>query len=88
VTPPGYFTAGGTTQPCPAGWFRADWKPATEASNCTRCGVGVLADKTDRVTAYILANGTAVEVAVTTSTDDCCEYFFVGQGGGAAAERG
>jgi len=73
VTPPGYFTANGTTQPCPAGSYRPDWKVAAEAGSCTACGVGVLADKTDRITAYNMVDGSAVELAVTTTADDCCE---------------
>lgn len=77
MTPPGYYTASGATLPCPAGHFRADWLPASQASSCTSCGVGVKADQTDRVTRY-LANGSSVEVPVTTSADDC--YIQAGQG--------
>ena len=76
VTPPGYYTSNGTTQPCPDGSFRADWKPAAEASSCTLCGVGVLADKTDRVTKYNLVSGVPQEIPVTTSSDDCCECIL------------
>jgi len=75
VTPPGYYTANGATLPCPAGTFRADWLPASQASSCTSCGVGVKADKTDRVTRYFV-NGSSLEVAVTTSADDCCEWGY------------
>jgi len=77
VTPPGYYTANGATMPCPAGTFRADWLPASQASSCTSCGVGVKADKTDRITQY-LVDGSSVEIAVTTSTEDCCEWADTG----------
>lgn len=76
LTPPGHYTdiTAQTTQLCPAHSYRAGWLPyeQAEAQACTACGVGVLAEKTDRVT-WSYPNGTDVEVAVTSSTDDCCE---------------
>lgn len=73
VTPPGYYTANGRTQPCPDASFREGWLPAAEAGSCTSCGVNVLADKTDRVTVYDIVTGNPQELAVTTSAQDCCE---------------
>lgn len=72
MTPPGYYTDTvlGITAPCPADTFRADWLP--EAPSCTPCGVGVKADKNDRVTRYY-SNGTEEEVAITSSSVDCCK---------------
>jgi hypothetical protein len=74
VTPPGHFTAGGVTSKCPAGFFRAAWKTAAEATSCTACGEGVKADATDRVTQYNILDPTqSTAVNITTSADDCCK---------------
>lgn len=74
MTPPGYFTANGVTTKCPAGSFRAAWKPAGEATSCTACGEGVKADATDRVNQYsILDPAQVTVVSITTSADDCCK---------------
>jgi hypothetical protein len=78
VTPPGFFTDGGDTLPCPDGTFRSDWKPPAEASTCTSCGTGVLAAKTDRVTSYNISSGEEISSPVTTSASDC--YIQAGQG--------
>lgn len=79
LTPPGHFTAGGVTSKCPAGFFRAAWKPAAEATSCTACGEGVKADATDRVTQYNILDPTqSTAVNITTSADDC--YIMPGQG--------
>jgi hypothetical protein len=76
LTPPGHFTdlTAKTTQLCPAHSYRANWLPPeqAEAQACIPCGVAVLAEKTDRVTRSY-PNGTDVEVAVTSSADDCCK---------------
>jgi ferredoxin-like protein FixX len=78
LTPPGHYTniTAKTTTLCPAHSYRANWLPyeQAEAQACTACGVGVLAAKTDRVT-WSFPNGTDVEVAVTSSPDDCCEWL-------------
>ena len=34
VTPPGFFTANGTTQPCPEGSFRAKWQNSSGKCGC------------------------------------------------------
>lgn len=73
VTPPGYYTSDTDTLPCPAASFRADWKPPAEASSCTPCGVGLKADKTDRLVAFNLVTYAEEQIAVTTSSSDCCE---------------
>jgi hypothetical protein len=72
VTPPGYYTDTtiGISARCPDGQFRADWLP--EASSCTPCGVGVKADRNDRVTRYY-PNGTEEELPITSSLVDCCK---------------
>jgi hypothetical protein len=72
VTPPGYATDTNTLI-CPQGEYRAGWKPAEEAQSCTKCGDGMLALQTDRVTVYNPVTYDASELAVTTSADDCCE---------------
>jgi hypothetical protein len=36
--------------------------------------VGVFAAATDRVLKYDLVTGVTEDVAVTTASDDCCEY--------------
>jgi hypothetical protein len=38
--------------------------------------VGVKADTTDALTQY-LANGTEVQLPITTSAEDCCEFFLL-----------
>jgi hypothetical protein len=81
VTPPGFYTAGGVTQQCPAGSYQADWKPLSEAGNCTWCGDRVLADTTGQITMYELVTGSPIVLFVTTSAEDCCECLLVGGGG-------
>lgn len=80
VTPPGFYTSDGMTQPCPEGAFRADWVPREQAPACTPCGVGLKADKTGRIT-QILPDGTEVLLAITLSADDCCECLLLGPSG-------
>lgn len=75
MTPPGYFTANGATNICPEGHFRDGWLPPDQASACIPCGMGVKADRNDRVVQY-LPNGTEVQIAVTTSSADCCEWHL------------
>jgi hypothetical protein len=77
VTPPGHYTSGQDTLPCPNGEFRPDWKPAAEAGSCTPCGDGLKADKTDSVIAYNLVTYAQEHVAVTTSATDCCKYSYL-----------
>jgi hypothetical protein len=75
VTPPGFYTASGTTQQCAAGSFRANWTTdAAAAAACQACGQGVRADKTDRLATYSLANSTQSFVAVATTAGSCCEW--------------
>lgn len=78
VTPPGFYSDGGDTLPCPDGSFRSDWKPPAEATTCTNCGTGVLTAKTDRVTNYNISSGEEISIPVTTSASDC--YIQAGQG--------
>lgn len=74
VTPPGYQTFNQNTTKCAAGWYRADWKPRNQATNCLWCGSGVGAEQTDRLKVYNLADPTDVYYEpITTSSDDCCE---------------
>lgn len=73
LTPPGFYTADGQTKQCPPGSFRADWQPAGQATSCASCGQGVLADATDRVTKYPVGSTDPQEIAVSTSSQDCCK---------------
>jgi hypothetical protein len=72
VTPPGYYTVEGVTLPCPDHTYREGWVPAAQAGNCTSCGEGVLADKTDRLVQYF-SNNSDVLLSVTSSPQDCCK---------------
>jgi hypothetical protein len=73
VTPPGYKTANGVTVPCEAGAYRSGWTAPGLATSCVSCGVGVFADKTDRIIQYNLVTNQVEFVAVTTEPDDCCK---------------
>lgn len=73
MTPPGFFTTNGQTELCRNGTFRAGWQPAAEASECTPCGEGVMAERADGVTLYDAVTGAAREVAVATSAQHCCK---------------
>lgn len=75
LTPPGYYTASGKTAKCAAGSYRADWKRAGEATSCVACGEGVLAAMSDRVVQYLPGSNRPSEVAVTTSSEDCCKCW-------------
>jgi hypothetical protein len=70
-TPPGFFTADGSTQPCPDGSYRAHWSP--NAPSCQPCGQGVKAVKSDYISVFSLVNNTESFLPVTTSSQDCCE---------------
>lgn len=71
-TPPGFFTADGTTQPCPDGSYRAGW--SASAPSCKPCGLEVVkAAKTDFISIFSLVNNTESFLPVTTSSQDCCE---------------
>lgn len=72
VTPPGYYTVEGVTLPCHDHTYREGWVPAAQAGNCTSCGEGVLAEKTDRLVQYF-SNNSDVLLPVTSSAQDCCE---------------
>lgn len=75
VTPPGYQTFNQNTTKCATGYYRADWKPRNQATNCLWCGNGVGAELTDRLKVYSsLADPTVITYeAITSSSDDCCE---------------
>lgn len=78
VTPPGYKTSGtgaGATVACGSGQYRADWKPANQATQCLSCGDNVYADKTDILKVYDMLSPRAAptNIMITTSADDCCE---------------
>jgi hypothetical protein len=74
VTPPGFKTTGGNTIQCAAGDYRADWKPANQATNCMTCGTDVFADTTDRLKVFDINDPTNITyLAITTSADDCCK---------------
>jgi hypothetical protein len=74
VTPPGHFTAGGTTSKCAAGSFRDGWVAASEAASCTQCGDGVFAFDDASILSY---NPTppysTTTISVTTKASSCCE---------------
>lgn len=74
VTPPGFYTSGGVTQPCPDHSFRSDWLPFQQAGACTACGSGVQGDKSDRLTVYNLTTGATSLLPIMTSASDCCEW--------------
>lgn len=76
VTPPGFKTANGVTVPCESGSYRSGWAPAGLAQTCISCGVGVFADKTDRVTQYNLVTNVVELVAVTSDSNDCCKFLL------------
>jgi hypothetical protein len=79
VTPPGFATFNGNTTQCPLGWYRADWKPSNQATNCLSCGTDVYAEQTDRVKVFNLLNPNNVTyLAITSSSDDCCKCLLVG----------
>lgn len=78
LTPPGHYTAAGKTLKCPAGSFRPDWKPATEANACTQCGVSVLALTSDTVTQYDIRTNNPTQVPISTSSEEC--FILPGQG--------
>jgi hypothetical protein len=59
---------------CEPGSYRAGWVPFGQGSSCSSCGVGVFAAATDRVLQYDLVTGVPEQFAVTTTSDDCCEY--------------
>jgi hypothetical protein len=75
VTPPGYATSNFNTTKCAADTYRADWKPANQATNCLACGTGVRADMTDRLKVYpdVMDPNNSTFEQITTSSDDCCE---------------
>lgn len=83
VMPPGHYTTDTATLICPAGSFRADWKQADQAGSCTACGTGVMAVQSDRVVAYDPVTYVPTEIAITTSSDDCCKCVL----GGTKLER-
>jgi len=72
VTPPGFYTSGNGTQPCPAGTFRADWKP--NATTCESCGEGVMADKNTPLFIYSILDNRVSYEFVTASSDACCKW--------------
>lgn len=78
MTPPGHFTAGGKTEICPAGSWRADWAPVGAATACNACGDGVFAERSDVVIKYDPVTYAATQVFVSTAADDC--YIKPGQG--------
>lgn len=61
------------TELCPNGTFREGWKPAAEATECTPCGDGVMADRADGVTLFDAVTGAPREVAVSTNQRHCCK---------------
>lgn len=73
VTPPGFYTANGQTQQCPDGSFRPNWLPAAEAANCTACGEGLQATKSDGVTVHDIVSGQPRDILVMTRAEDCCK---------------
>lgn len=73
MTPPGFKTVNGATVQCGDNEFRTDWKPAAEAANCSSCGQGVYAYKTERVSLFDIATNNETQIPVTSSSDDCCE---------------
>jgi hypothetical protein len=75
VTPPGHFTASGTTAKCPAGTFRAEWAVGTSAASCTPCGTAVLAKDNSQIVQYSTAFPyVATSIGVADSSSACCEY--------------
>lgn len=77
VTPPGHYTAGDKTLPCPTGptgSYRAGWAAGPNATSCVSCAEGMLADKLDVVVLYDTVTGAASEVAVATHPEHCCKY--------------
>jgi len=60
---------------CPDNTYRPDWKAPTspDASSCTSCGMGVLADKSDRVTVYNPVTYEPELLPITTGPEDCCK---------------
>lgn len=74
MVPPGYYWNGTITIKCASGSYRADWKPADQATSCTSCGIGVQAATTDQIKVYNDTDYTLTWFEpVTSSADDCCE---------------
>lgn len=74
MTPPGYQTFNQNTTKCAEGYYRADWKPQNQATNCLWCGNGVGAELTDRLKVYKIQDSTDISYEpITSSSDDCCE---------------
>jgi hypothetical protein len=88
VTPPGHFTAGGKTEICPAGSWRADWAPVGVATACNACGDGVFAERSDVVIKYDPVTYAATQVFVSTAADDCCKSGWAPGGGGCEGQWG
>ena len=74
MTPPGFRSQGGITEPCPSNSFRELWLPTFQAGDCSSCGEGVKLDMTERIQVHHL-NGTTSWLAVGTTSEDCCEFW-------------
>jgi hypothetical protein len=74
VTPPGFFTANGTTQQCPPASFRAEWLPPDLASACIPCGEGVFGIATEALTVIDPVTQASSTIAVQAEDTGCCKY--------------
>lgn len=72
VTPPGHYTSGTETQPCADDEYRPEWKAASEADKCVKCGEGIMSTATEQVAQYAFDESqTSVDVRGTAAS--CCK---------------
>jgi hypothetical protein len=77
VTPPGYYTTSADTLACADGEYRAEWKPASAAASCSKCGDNIKSAANDQISAYTITDATGAtttKVDVRASAGSCCEY--------------
>lgn len=78
MTPPGFFTANGSTTQCPTGSFRAEWLPSDQATSCSACGEGVFSTPTDTLTVIDIVTEVESQVDIMTEPTGCCECNLLG----------
>jgi hypothetical protein len=77
VTPPGFFTANGTTSQCPPATYRAEWVPPDMAEQCVPCGENIKGSPTEEVAVIDPVSQETSYIKVQDSSSGCCEFSIV-----------
>lgn len=77
MTPPGFYTANGTTSQCPPASFRAEWVPSDMAPECTPCGANIKGSPTESVAVIDPVTQETSYLEVQDSSSGCCKLMLL-----------